>query len=134
MCPCLLDNSNSEDMENIQKLVVQRLEAIASRIETTTYGNKGNVKAHCNRRLPLPRHIIIIIIINIIITYRLINFAVGCQWGPWRTEACSKSCGGGIRLKIRGMEMVESDSGQCLGPASSTERCNSQACPAPLGK
>ena len=30
--------------------------------------------------------------------------------------------------------MVESNSDHCLGPASTTERCNTHACPAPLGK
>ena len=41
MCPCLSNNSNSEYMVNIHQLAVQRLEAIANRMETAQYGNQG---------------------------------------------------------------------------------------------
>ena len=46
MCPCLSNNAISDDMVNVHQLVVQRLEAIANRMETAQNGNQGIVKAY----------------------------------------------------------------------------------------
>ena len=70
MCPCLSNNSNSEYMVNIHQLAVQRLEAIANRMETAQYGNQGIIYPKSTSEGGYPPIIIIIVIIiinNIII-------------------------------------------------------------------
>nr|XP_018671668.1 A disintegrin and metalloproteinase with thrombospondin motifs adt-1 isoform X2 [Ciona intestinalis] len=52
------------------------------------------------------------------------------SWGVW--GQCSKTCGGGIRERIRQCDRGNSDQG-CDGDTTSTQRCNQQICPAYSG-
>ena len=66
-----------------------------------------------------------------IIHYDLHNIAsVDCKWGAWRDPgACSKSCGGGTRSKIRVKLVEEKNGGQCIGKSIAFELCNMDSCP-----
>ena len=52
------------------------------------------------------------------------------QWGGF--TPCSRSCGGGVRSKVRECVLPDLRSGesQCEGEAEFTEDCNTQTCPA----
>ena len=73
------------------------------------------------------------IIFNIpyITQYTLHTIAsVDCNWGAWRDPgACSKSCGGGTRSKIRVKLVEEKNGGQCIGKSIAFELCNMNSCP-----
>ena len=66
-----------------------------------------------------------------IIQYFLHNIAsVDCKWGAWRDPgACSKSCGGGTRSKVRVKLVEEKNGGQCIGKSIAFELCNMNSCP-----
>ena len=66
-----------------------------------------------------------------IIHYMMHNIAsVDCKWGAWRDPgACSKSCGGGTRSKIRVKLVEEKNGGQCIGKSIAFELCNMNSCP-----
>ena len=66
-----------------------------------------------------------------IIQYFLHNIAsVDCKWGAWRDPgACSKSCGGGTRSKVRVKLVEEKNGGQCIGKSIVFELCNMNSCP-----
>ena len=56
---------------------------------------------------------------------------VNCQWSGWSTLFCSRSCGGGIQIKVRTKEVVEKYGGNCSGKSVSQtgEICNANKCP-----
>ena len=53
---------------------------------------------------------------------------VQCEWSTWTVKNCSKSCGGGTRLKIR-KKVVEEIASTCNGEAVMLENCNEFDCP-----
>ena len=57
------------------------------------------------------------------------NFVVDCEWADWEIGECSVSCGGGSRINTRSKDVVENNSGVCLGESSEEEECNSSGCP-----
>ena len=54
---------------------------------------------------------------------------VPCQWGSWDFGPCSKSCGGGVRIKSRTKVIEERNGGNCLGSSTVSEPCNTISCP-----
>ena len=56
---------------------------------------------------------------------------VNCKWGayePW--SSCSKTCGGGEKMRTRQVDTHASNGGQaCEGNATETEVCNTDGCP-----
>ena len=62
--------------------------------------------------------------------YNQIDDIVDCGWTPWIIGACSKSCGGGIRTRIRTVKVAaQHGGGECEGAKSIEEWCNVQDCP-----
>ena len=54
---------------------------------------------------------------------------VNCKWDEWVYGDCSKSCGGGVRIKTRVKVAQEEYGGICEGEPSAKEPCNNQNCP-----
>ena len=56
---------------------------------------------------------------------------VDCLWSIWGDwTKCSKTCGGGIRKKIRHEQTPAQNGGLgCIGSEIQTESCNDQECP-----
>ena len=57
------------------------------------------------------------------------NVVVDCQWGSWSSASCTKTCGTGELNKTRSKTIVEAHGGNCSGQPTSTETCNTNACP-----
>ena len=54
---------------------------------------------------------------------------IDCQWSQWSSySSCSKSCGGGLKRRIRHKVVVESNGGVCKGSNENTMSCNNQKC------
>ena len=54
---------------------------------------------------------------------------VNCTWTAWGSFGqCSKTCGGGYKVRTRFVDQEEMYNGTCLEPASDIENCNSQLC------
>ena len=90
-----------------------------SRYKTATLEMRRKIKFHDIYTIPYITH------------YNLRNIAsVDCKWGAWRDPgACSKSCGGGTRSKIRVKLVEEKNGGQCIGKSIAFELCNMNSCP-----
>ena len=57
-------------------------------------------------------------------------FLGNCIWNEWEEwSTCSKSCGGGQRIRKRTIRVPESNGGQCQGESSEREDCNTLPCP-----
>ena len=55
-----------------------------------------------------------------------------CKWTGWREwGTCSKSCGGGKRVRKRDKEIKEKYGGSCNGGFSDESTCNTRLCPQP---
>lgn len=56
---------------------------------------------------------------------------INCVWhnfGAW--QKCSKSCGGGIQARTRGVRIQAAHGGaNCAGPAKEEKKCGTQPCP-----
>ena len=66
-------------------------------------------------------------ILTIYIVYNLV--LVDCKWAEWgAAEACSKTCGGGDRVKRRSKLVEDKDGGKCIGESTNTETCNTASC------
>lgn len=62
----------------------------------------------------------------------LTSLTIGSQWGPWKVwSACSKTCGGGEKLRVRICEGTAGnvESLNCEGHSQEFRECNSQECP-----
>ena len=58
------------------------------------------------------------------------NYEVDCTWTSWKSwSACTKSCGGGTRMKSRIKSVTETYGGTCKGNATEIQVCNEQKCP-----
>jgi len=58
-------------------------------------------------------------------------YFVDGQWGKWSYwNTCSRSCGGGIRQRIRNCNNPKPAFGgkSCIGPMLETQQCNSKSC------
>ena len=57
-----------------------------------------------------------------------------CQWSTWRKVGqCSKSCGVGIQVLQRTVQVRAQNGGKpCVGESTKTENCNYHACPGNL--
>ena len=88
-------------------------------------------KAELEMRKKVEFYIHTDIIYHILFNIFLHNIAsVDCKWGAWRDPgACSKSCGGGTRSKIRVKLVEEKNGGQCIGKSIAFELCNMNSCP-----
>ena len=53
---------------------------------------------------------------------------VQCEWSTWSVDNCSKTCGGGTRLKTR-KKVVEEIASTCNGKTIMQENCNEFGCP-----
>ena len=58
------------------------------------------------------------------------EFIVNCSWSAWSDwTSCSKTCGNGIRVKSRKVEIPAKNGGsECLGRSRQTQTCNNEAC------
>ena len=56
---------------------------------------------------------------------------VKCEWSPWFSEACSKTCGGGTLFKTR-FKIQKEVGTSCAGEPTSKEECNQDECPSKL--
>ena len=55
---------------------------------------------------------------------------VNCEWGEWRAEKCSASCGKGFRRVLRSKKVHSSEGGiDCSGSSTYLESCNIRECP-----
>ena len=58
------------------------------------------------------------------------NILVNCEWDEWKLGVCDKSCGGGTRINTRIKKTDARNGGkECNGPATKTEKCNTNKCP-----
>ena len=57
---------------------------------------------------------------------------VDCQWEKWSAwESCSATCGGGVKIRIRDVEIQPKCGGtNCPGSFTEIMSCNTQCCPA----
>ena len=56
-------------------------------------------------------------------------FVEDCTWSSWTVGTCTKTCGGGQRLKNRTLLITEGFGGKCSGHSLSSESCNTNNCP-----
>ena len=56
---------------------------------------------------------------------------VNCQWDSWTIFDCTKTCGGGKRVKTRS-KLVNEVGTACKGLATMQESCNTEECPGKL--
>ena len=57
------------------------------------------------------------------------NISVNCEWGEWNIQECTKTCGGGTKLRTRNKVVIEASGGTCSGQHRATESCNTISCP-----
>ena len=57
------------------------------------------------------------------IEIRISILIVNCEWGDWSFGECSRTCGGGMRTKIR--KYIDG----CPGDHKVNEECNIKHCP-----
>ena len=62
-------------------------------------------------------------------SYAWTNILVNCEWSPWNSQSCTKTCGGGELVKTRSKTVTESNGGTCNGQSTETETCNPNNCP-----
>ena len=55
--------------------------------------------------------------------------SVDCEWDEWIVGKCSATCGGGTRTNTRTKTVAEMYGGKCEGTTTTTESCNTDACP-----
>ena len=60
------------------------------------------------------------------------TFYKDCQWGDWKVENCSSSCGGGYKVFRREVIKPATGDGKCEGDATKVEDCNKQTCPSAI--
>ena len=53
---------------------------------------------------------------------------VNCQWSPWQTGQCPKTCGEGTRTNTRTKTVKEKFGGVCSGSSYIMESCFLQKC------
>ena len=59
----------------------------------------------------------------------LINILEYCQWSSWTKGTCTRTCGGGRRVKNRTLLYTDGFQGSCNGQSLSSESCNNNQCP-----
>ena len=58
---------------------------------------------------------------------------VDCSWSSWQAwSACTKTCGGGTKTKIRTKSVAENSYGSCSGSSTEKVACEEDVCPSKL--
>ena len=59
------------------------------------------------------------------------NLIANCVWASWSTwSACSITCGTGMKLRARRIQLEEENGGTCTGDTLEASQVNCGTCPA----